>query len=130
MSKINLIKRVICLTWVSSNRCVACSSYTLATICFLVTLDLLGLTLVSLLHQSITCETVALSAHSFLVNASTWFHLFTLAKMFIGFVLSTLPNALILTTSFFTTTFNKTPLHANFFLDCTPFTRSSLFFNP
>lgn len=113
----------------------------LATIYFLMTLDLLGLTLVSFLHQSITCETMAFSivstycflvkkAHCDELDASTYFCFFTIIEMFTEFVLSTLPNALILTTFFLTTTFKKIPLQANFSLDYTLFTRSSLVFNP
>jgi hypothetical protein len=95
------------------------------------TLVLLGLTFVSLLHQSIMHEIVASSkhyAHCFQVrraqcdelNASTCFCL--CIEMLIGFVLSTLPNALIHKTSLLTTTFSKAPLHVNFSLYYTPFT--------
>ncbi len=51
-------------------------------------------------------------------------------KIFIGFVLNILLNALSPTTSLLTATFNKISLQVTFCLDCTPFIFSSPIFKP
>ncbi len=52
---------IVNLTWVSSNKCVACSLYTLGETHFLIMLFWLGLIHVSIIHQFTTHEIVVVS---------------------------------------------------------------------
>jgi hypothetical protein len=128
-------------TWVSNNKCVTCFSWTLGAMRFFITLDLFGLTLVSLFRQSNTHETnfasttslccfQIISAHCEEEDNFIFRHLYITKLMFIRFVSRTIGNSLTLITSLLRATFNKVPLHANFSLDCTPLIFWSLAFKP